>query len=213
MVHLMSAGRLRYLGPGEKGPKTPAFRLRFAGGGELVLTEAGKKKRAGVWLLHARGGSRRSSPTSGRRRTGSTRRGSAGSSRRDSRRLHSLLRDQRAIAGIGRAWANEILHAARALAVRALDAAVARTRSSGSRPRSRTELARGLELGERGANDAKTYRVHNRLGEPCPRCGTPIAPGRLRGAHDLLLPACQTGGRRAQGPAAVAAPAMSAARG
>src|SRR3954462_5076630 len=51
MVHLMSAGRLRYLLAGEAGPKTPAFRLRFEGGGELVLTEAGAKKRAGVWLL------------------------------------------------------------------------------------------------------------------------------------------------------------------
>src|SRR5471032_688930 len=51
MVHLMSAGRLRYIEPGGKAPKTPAFRLRFEDGGELVLTEAGKKKRAGVWLF------------------------------------------------------------------------------------------------------------------------------------------------------------------
>src|SRR4051812_25665130 len=51
LVHLMTAGRLRYLSPGQKGPKTPAFRLRFEGGAELVLTEAGSKKRAGVWLL------------------------------------------------------------------------------------------------------------------------------------------------------------------
>src|SRR5215208_8066356 len=50
MVHLMSAGRIRYLAAGAKGPKTPAFRLRFEDGGELVLTEAGSKKRAGVWL-------------------------------------------------------------------------------------------------------------------------------------------------------------------
>src|SRR5581483_6520893 len=49
LVHLMSAGRLRYLRAGEDGPKTPAFRLRFEGGAELVLTEAGPKKRAGVW--------------------------------------------------------------------------------------------------------------------------------------------------------------------
>src|SRR5512145_2270365 len=45
-VHLMSAGRLRYLAPGAKRPKSPMFRLQFADGGELVLTEAGKKKRA-----------------------------------------------------------------------------------------------------------------------------------------------------------------------
>src|SRR3954462_9756699 len=51
LVHLMTAGRLKYLLAGEKGPKTAAFRLRFQGGGELVLTEGGPKKRAGVWLL------------------------------------------------------------------------------------------------------------------------------------------------------------------
>src|SRR6266480_4940070 len=51
LVHLMTAGRLKYLLPGEKGPKTPAFRLAFQGGAQLVLTEAGSKKRAGVWLL------------------------------------------------------------------------------------------------------------------------------------------------------------------
>src|SRR5499427_3567699 len=51
LVHLMTAGRLRYLRAGEKGPKVPAFRLEFEGGSRLVLTEAGSKKRAGVWLL------------------------------------------------------------------------------------------------------------------------------------------------------------------
>src|SRR4249919_2249487 len=50
-VHLMSAGRLRYHPAGAKTPKTPMFRLAFADGGVLVLTEGGKKKRAGVWLL------------------------------------------------------------------------------------------------------------------------------------------------------------------
>src|SRR5438128_10629400 len=51
LVHLMTAGRLKYLKTGEKGPKTPAFQLTFEGGSRLVLTEAGAKKRAGVWLL------------------------------------------------------------------------------------------------------------------------------------------------------------------
>ena len=41
MVHLMSAGRLKYVASGAKGAKTPAFRLRFVDGGELQLTEAG----------------------------------------------------------------------------------------------------------------------------------------------------------------------------
>src|SRR3954451_7205237 len=51
LVHLMTAGRLRFLRAGEKGPKAPAFRLEFQGGSQLVLTEAGSKKRACVWLL------------------------------------------------------------------------------------------------------------------------------------------------------------------
>src|SRR3954466_15510778 len=51
LVHLMTAGRLKYLQFGDKGPKTPAFQLVFEGGSRLVLTEAGAKKRAGVWLL------------------------------------------------------------------------------------------------------------------------------------------------------------------
>src|SRR3954465_7169783 len=51
LVHLMTAGRLKFLRAGEPGPKTPAFRLEFAGGSKLVLTENARKKRAGVWLL------------------------------------------------------------------------------------------------------------------------------------------------------------------
>ena len=47
LIHLMSAGRVRYLAASESGPKAPAFRLRFEGGAQLVLTEAGGVK--GVW--------------------------------------------------------------------------------------------------------------------------------------------------------------------
>src|SRR5438034_6032780 len=112
LVHLMSAGRLRYLRAGEDGPKTPAFRLGFQGGGQLVLTEPGAKKRAGVWLLTPEDAElelEHLGPEAlglGPERLGEI-------LVRDQRRLHSLLRDQRALAGIGRAWANEILHAAR----------------------------------------------------------------------------------------------------
>src|SRR4029450_6759875 len=48
MIHLMSAGRVRYLRAGEKGPKTPALRLRFDGGGEGGLTEGGPQERGGA---------------------------------------------------------------------------------------------------------------------------------------------------------------------
>ena len=112
LVHLMSAGRLRYLRPGEKGPKTPAFRLRFQDGAELVLTEGGPKKRAGVWLLTPDAAEAELAHL-GPEALGLGVDRLAEILQADSRRLHSLLRDQRAIAGIGRAWANEILHHAK----------------------------------------------------------------------------------------------------
>src|SRR5881392_3720738 len=111
VIHLMSAGRVRYLLGGEKGPKSPAFRLRFQGGGQLVLTEAGAKKRAGIWLLTpeaAQAELEHLGPEADTLDEGSL--GAILAS--EPRRLHSLLRDQRIVAGIGRAWSNEILHTA-----------------------------------------------------------------------------------------------------
>ncbi len=193
LVHLMTAGRLRILRAGEKGPKTPAFRLLFQGGSQLVLTEAGSKKRAGVWLLTPEeaelelghlgpdalhiGADRLSEILTG-----------------ESRRLHSLLRDQRAIAGIGRAWANEILHHAQ-LSPYALSRETAPEEVERLALAIDAELTRGLELRERGANDKRTYRVHDKLGEPCYVCGTPIARVDFEEHTIYYCPSCQTGGR------------------
>src|SRR5438067_7731395 len=112
LVHLMTAGRLRYLRAGEKGPKAPAFRLEFQGGAQLVLTEAGSKKRAGVWLLTPDAAEAELAHL-GPEALGLGADALGAICAQESRRLHPLLRDQRVIAGIGRAWANEILHHAR----------------------------------------------------------------------------------------------------
>src|SRR5256885_8869700 len=58
LVHLMTAGRLKYLKAGEAGPKTPAFQLVFEGGARLVLTEAGAEKRGRRGAVPPRGGRR-----------------------------------------------------------------------------------------------------------------------------------------------------------
>ena len=57
------------------------------------------------------------------------------------------------------------------------------------------ELTRGLELRERGANDKRTYRVHDKLGQPCYVCGTPIARVDYEEHTVYYCPTCQTGGR------------------
>jgi formamidopyrimidine-DNA glycosylase len=193
LVHLMSAGRLRYLRPGDKGPKTPAFRLRFEGGGQLVLTEGGPKKRAGVWLLSPEAAAaelEHLGPEAlglGPERLGEI-------LAAEPRRLHSLLRDQRIVAGIGRAWANEILHTAGLspfAPAQGLTPEQLRTLAESID----SELERGLELRDRGAKDAQVYRVHNKLGEPCHVCGTPIARVDFEEHTIYYCPDCQTGGR------------------
>ena len=192
-VHLMSAGRLRFLPAGAKGPKTPMFRVRFSGGDELVLTEAGKKKRAGVWLA-----------TPEQIDTDLAHLGPdaldldatmlAEILARERRQLHPLLRDQRAIAGIGRAHANEILLRAR------LSPFKASTDLTGEEIEQlatviHDDLERALELRERGKGDKDVYVIHNRLGEPCPQCGTPIARVDFEEHTIYYCPSCQTGGR------------------
>jgi formamidopyrimidine-DNA glycosylase len=193
MVHLMSAGRLRYLRAGEKGPKQPAFRLRFQGGGELVLTETGSKKRAGVWLLTPERIEAELSHL-GPEALGIGPEQLAGILEAGSRRLHPLLRDQRALAGIGRAWSNEILHAAR-LSPFALSRQLSPEEIERLAAAIDEELERGIDLRARGAGDAKVYRIHHRLGQPCPTCGTPIARVDYEEHTIYYCPRCQTGGK------------------
>jgi formamidopyrimidine-DNA glycosylase len=169
------------------------FRVGFADGGELDLTEAGKKKRAGVWLL---------TPAQldaelahlGPDALDVDAETLAAVLRRERRQLHPLLRDQRALAGIGRAHANEILWEARLSPFRLStdldDAEVEQLATT-----IREDLGRALELRLAGKADADVYRVHGRFGEPCPRCGETLRRVDFEEHTITYCPACQTGGR------------------
>ena len=192
-VHLMSAGRLRYHAPGAKTPKTPMFRLRFTDGAELVLTEGGKKKRAGVWLM---------TPAAleaelahlGPDALGLPRATLRTTLGRERRQLHPLLRDQRALTGIGRAHANEILWRARlspfALSTQLEDDEVERLGAA-----IEDDLTRALQLREAGKGDADVYLIHNRLGEPCAVCADTIRRVDFEEHTIYYCATCQTGGR------------------
>ena len=192
-VHLMSAGRLRLVEEGGKAPKTPAFRLLFAGGRALVLTEAGSKKRARVGVYSAEAMEAELAHLGpeaygiGVDRLGEILAG-------EPRRLHPLLRDQRAVAGIGRAWSNEILNRAR-LSPYALSTELSPDEVERLAAAVDAELERGLELRERGVPEAKIYRVHNRLGQPCPQCATPLAQIDFEEHTMFYCSSCQTQGR------------------
>lgn len=192
-VHLMSAGRLRYLPPGKKRPAKPMFEVRFADGGDLVLTEGGKKKRAGVWLL---------TPAAldaelahlGPDALDLDADALGEIVRRDRRQLHPLLRDQRALAGIGRAHANEILWEARLspfrLSTDLTDDEIETLAAAIS-----DDLERALVLRLAGKGDADVYRIHGHFGDPCPRCGETLRRVDFEEHTITYCPSCQTGGR------------------
>ena len=193
LIHLMTSGRLKTLKAGEPAPKQPAFALEFVGGSKLILTENARRKQAGVWLYTPE------QATAELEHLGPEALGLDAAQlqevvRSDSRRLHALLRDQRLIAGIGRSWSNEILHAAKlspyALSKELTDEEIERLATAMN-----DELERGLRRREAGASDAKTYRIHHKLGEPCDVCGTPIAQVDFESHTIYYCPTCQTGGR------------------
>ena len=192
-VHLMSAGRLRYHAPGTKTPKTPMFRLTFADGGELVLTEAGKKKRAGVWLFTPE------SLEAELAHLGPDALG-LGPARlteilaRERRQLHPLLRDQRAIAGIGRAHANEILWLAKLSPFR-LSTDLSAEEATRLAAAIDDDLTRALALREAGKGDAAVYRIHGHFGEPCPLGHDTLRRVAFEEHTITYCPTCQTGGK------------------
>ena len=116
------------------------------------------------------------------------------------RQLKTLLREQGVIAGIGNAYSDEILHAARLspyapadsltpAQVKSLHEAMQQTLTEA------TQRARSADLGKIKAEKHAGLRVHNRTGEPCDVCGTPIAQVRLADSAFQYCPTCQTGGK------------------
>ena len=186
--------------PHERGSATAPARRRegaevagvppaFENGSELVLTEAGPKKRAGVWL---------ESPATDRGRARAPRAGGAGGRRgaaawRSSRRTTGGC--IRSCATSARWPGSGVRTRTRSCGGRACLRSRSRpssttSRSSGS-PLDREDLERALELRIQGKGDKDVYLVHRRLGEPCPHGGDawrrPDRARRLRGAHGLLL--------------------------
>ena len=199
-VHLMTNGRMAYLAPGTKHPGGAVLLLEFADGGLLAVTERATRKQVRVRLgtpaeiaaeLEGIGPEPLDPSFDAAALEAALARGG---------QLSALLRDQRAIAGIGRAYANEILHAARLGPFDTADRLGADERARLLESITRV-LADGVErFRPRGPQmivkkGSGVYDIHGHAGDPCPRCGTPLAHIDYESYQVVYCPTCQTGGK------------------
>ncbi len=199
VVHLMQGGRLKEDEKQSPKPRGGQARWRFEDGRALLLTEAGTERRAGVWCVPA-GEELTSAPLVklGPEAMDVTPPELAVLFNEHRMRLHTFLRDQRCIAGIGRRLANEVCH-------RAKLSPFAGTAKLGLDGASRvvTAIHEAVDEGlafERGRDDMSSSadrpgRVHKRTGEPCPVCGDTVREVEYSSYTVNYCPTCQTGGK------------------
>jgi len=202
VFHLMIAGRLHWFEQGTPIAKRAALaRLEFSNG-TLTLTEAGTKRRASLHLLQGEDQLRPQDP-GGIEVSQSSLEQFAERLRSENHTLKRALTDPKLFSGIGNAYSDEILHAARLspvmLTSRINDEEIARLYTA-----TRAELAawtdrlRRLAAGE-FPEKVTAFRdgmaVHGRFRQPCPVCGTPVQRIRYADNETNYCARCQTGGR------------------
>jgi formamidopyrimidine-DNA glycosylase len=202
MVHLMSAGRLQlYDKRASLRDKASRLLIRLADGRELRLREFGTQQRAWAKLLPAEAiAEDEYVATLGPEAWPAPPADEFAAAVDQPRHLHPLLRDQRAVAGIGRSWVDEILWEAELSPFRKgsdLEGeAVERLRLTAAEV-----LGGALEYYERAIGETvpdklpMPLKVHRRQGEPCPRCGTTLAAVFFQDHVTTYCPQEQTEGR------------------
>jgi formamidopyrimidine-DNA glycosylase len=202
VFHLMIAGRLHWFPRGTAVSKRVALvRLQF-GNGTLTLTEAGSRRRASLHLLQGDEALRLQDPGGLELLRSSL--GEFGERlRSENHTLKRALTDPRLFSGIGNAYSDEILHAARLspvlLTSRLDDAAVealyAATREQLQLWTGRLRRLAGGEFPEKVTAFRDDMAVHGRFRQPCPVCGTAVQRIRYADNETNYCPRCQTGGR------------------
>jgi formamidopyrimidine-DNA glycosylase len=200
-VHLMTAGKLAYVEPGQKRPPGPVLVVRFDDDGELVVSERVTRKSVRVRLVPAAELDQEFEQLGPEPLEPSFDEAALDAALARGGQLHTLLRDQRAVLGIGRAYANEILHAARLAPFASADRlspeererlldAIRSTLTDGIerfRPRGPRMIAKG--------KTPEVYDIHGHAGESCPRCGSTMLNVDFADHQVVYCPSCQTGGQ------------------
>lgn len=206
VTHLARAGWLQWRDRLPDGPPRPgkgplALRVALETGEGFDLTEAGTQKRLAVYVV------RDPREVPGIARLGPDPLAADFDEERlaalltdERRRIKGALRDQSLIAGVGNAYSDEILHAAKMSPfkiaasltpeeVHRLHEALRTTLTEA------VERSRGLAAGRLKAEKKSGLRVHGRTGEPCPVCGDTIREVSFSDSSLQYCPTCQTGGK------------------
>jgi formamidopyrimidine-DNA glycosylase len=198
LFHLSQGGRVDVESPPKSTkPRGSVLRIRAADRPSVLLKEFGKERKAGWWVLAPGddGPLERLGPevlsdgfATWVRETD------------DARRVHTILRDQRTVAGVGRGYSDDILHRAKLSPYAVLGKLSVDERAE------LLDATRGVMEDAIEAERARTgglptkigdhFTVHGKYGEPCPRCGEDLRRVSYESHEVTYCPACQTGGRR-----------------
>jgi formamidopyrimidine-DNA glycosylase len=201
VIHLMIAGRFHW----KRHPPKPNRRILamfLFQTGTLVLTEAGSKKRASMYVVRGESGLAAHNPGGievleadlGSFRAALT---------RENHTLKRALTDPRILSGIGNAYSDEILHAAKQsplkLTKRMNDEEIRQLYDAVQETLRIWSEKLGNEARESFPENVTAFReemaVHGRHGQPCPRCGKPVQRIVYAENEANYCPVCQTGGR------------------
>ncbi|WP_274564388.1 Fpg/Nei family DNA glycosylase [Streptomyces spiramyceticus] len=206
VTHLARAGWLHWKDELPAAPPRPgkgplALRVALTGGAGFDLTEAGTKKSLAVYVVRdpadvpgiARLGPDPLAEDFGRADFAALLDG-------ERRQLKGALRDQSLIAGIGNAYSDEILHAAKMSPFRPVanlteDEITTLYEAMRTTLAEAVERSHGLAAGRLKAEKKSGLRVHGRTGEPCPVCGDTIREVSFSDSSLQYCPTCQTGGK------------------
>jgi formamidopyrimidine-DNA glycosylase len=202
VLHLMIAGRLHWKEPGAKLATKAALAIFTFSNGTLLLTEAGTKHRASLYLIRGEAGLREHDP-GGLEPLPATLDQFQSVLRKRNHTLKRALADPHLFSGIGNAYSDEILHRAR-LSPLALSQKLTAEEVKRLHAATRTVLLEWVdclraETGEGWPEKVTAFRpgmaVHGRFGEPCPVCGAPVQRIRYADNETNYCPGCQTNGR------------------